>query len=129
MQRVEMPLGRFTLSIETGRMAKQADGAVLVRLGDTVVLATACAPPSASGPKTAADLPKVEVPDLELRALLLLVDRQSIDSFVVQQALKGDAALREELAASLGRIPDPEGRGALEGLLIDDVPAVRRAAI
>ncbi len=43
MQRVEMPLGRFSLSIETGRMAKQADGAVVVRLGDTVVLATACA--------------------------------------------------------------------------------------
>ncbi|HKC13001.1 MAG TPA: hypothetical protein VKI41_13290, partial [Vicinamibacteria bacterium] len=42
-QKVEMPLGRHTLSIETGRMAKQADGAVLVRLGDTVVLATACA--------------------------------------------------------------------------------------
>jgi len=43
MRRVEMPLGRGALSIETGRMAKQADGAVLVRLGDTVVLATACA--------------------------------------------------------------------------------------
>jgi polyribonucleotide nucleotidyltransferase len=43
MQRVEMPLGRHTLSIETGRMAKQADGAALVRLGDTVVLTTACA--------------------------------------------------------------------------------------
>src|SRR6187397_2462136 len=43
MQRVEMPLGKFNLSIETGRMAKQADGAVIVRLGDTVVLATACA--------------------------------------------------------------------------------------
>jgi polyribonucleotide nucleotidyltransferase len=43
MHKVEMPLGRHTLSIETGRLAKQADGAVLVRLGDTVVLATACA--------------------------------------------------------------------------------------
>ncbi|HDQ44835.1 MAG TPA: polyribonucleotide nucleotidyltransferase [bacterium] len=32
-----------TLSIETGRMAKQADGAVLVRYGDTVILATAVA--------------------------------------------------------------------------------------
>ena len=41
MQRVEMPLGRYTLSLETGRMAKQSDGAVVVRLGDTVVLATA----------------------------------------------------------------------------------------
>jgi polyribonucleotide nucleotidyltransferase len=38
-----MALGRHTLSIETGKMAKQADGAVMVRLGDTVVLATACA--------------------------------------------------------------------------------------
>jgi polyribonucleotide nucleotidyltransferase len=41
MQRVEMPLGRYSLSLETGRMAKQSDGAVVVRLGDTVVLATA----------------------------------------------------------------------------------------
>jgi polyribonucleotide nucleotidyltransferase len=43
MERVEMSLGGHTLSIETGRMAKQADGATIVRLGDTVVLATACA--------------------------------------------------------------------------------------
>ncbi len=43
MERVELALGGHTLSIETGRMAKQADGAVVVRLGDTVVLATACA--------------------------------------------------------------------------------------
>src|SRR5574339_153298 len=43
MERVEMPLGNHTLSIETGRMAKQADGATIIRLGDTVVLATACA--------------------------------------------------------------------------------------
>ncbi len=42
-QRVEMPLGKHTLAIETGQLAKQADGAVVVRLGDTVVLATACA--------------------------------------------------------------------------------------
>jgi polyribonucleotide nucleotidyltransferase len=41
--RVEMPLGRHTLSLETGHVAKQADGSVLVRLGDTVVLNTACA--------------------------------------------------------------------------------------
>jgi polyribonucleotide nucleotidyltransferase len=43
MERVEMALGQHTLSIETGKMAKQADGAVVVRLGDTVILATACA--------------------------------------------------------------------------------------
>jgi len=35
--------GRQTLSIETGRLAKQADGAVIVRSGETKVLVTACA--------------------------------------------------------------------------------------
>jgi polyribonucleotide nucleotidyltransferase len=36
-------VGRQTLSIETGRLAKQADGSVIVRSGDTMVLVTACA--------------------------------------------------------------------------------------
>jgi polyribonucleotide nucleotidyltransferase len=36
-------VGTQTLSIETGRLAKQADGAVVVRSGDTMVLVTACA--------------------------------------------------------------------------------------
>jgi polyribonucleotide nucleotidyltransferase len=36
-------LGGRTLSIETGRWAKQASGAAVVRYGDTVVLVTACA--------------------------------------------------------------------------------------
>ena len=39
----EITLGNNTLSIETGKLAKQANGAVLVQLGDTVVLATAVA--------------------------------------------------------------------------------------
>jgi polyribonucleotide nucleotidyltransferase len=36
-------VGKHTLTIETGRLAKQADGAVVVRVGDTMVLVTACA--------------------------------------------------------------------------------------
>ena len=36
-------VGTQTMSIETGRLAKQADGAVVVRSGDTMVLVTACA--------------------------------------------------------------------------------------
>jgi polyribonucleotide nucleotidyltransferase len=36
-------VGSQTISIETGRLAKQADGAVVVRAGDTMVLVTACA--------------------------------------------------------------------------------------
>ena len=39
--KVEMELGGRTLSIETGRIAKQADGAVMVQYGETVVLGTA----------------------------------------------------------------------------------------
>ncbi|MCC7408655.1 MAG: hypothetical protein IT442_11335, partial [Phycisphaeraceae bacterium] len=38
--RVEMELGGRTLSIETGKLAKQADGAVVVRHGETMVLGT-----------------------------------------------------------------------------------------
>jgi len=37
----EIDLGQGkTISIETGRMAKQADGATVVRMGDTMVIAT-----------------------------------------------------------------------------------------
>src|SRR5204862_2273685 len=39
----DISVGGRTISIETGRIAKQADGAVIVRLGDTMVLVTACA--------------------------------------------------------------------------------------
>ena len=39
---VSVSIGGQELSIETGRMAKQADGAAVVRYGDTVVLVTAC---------------------------------------------------------------------------------------
>ncbi|MEC7584199.1 MAG: polyribonucleotide nucleotidyltransferase [Planctomycetota bacterium] len=38
---VERKIGGRTMSIETGRFARQADGAVVVRYGDTMVLATA----------------------------------------------------------------------------------------
>ena len=43
MQSFEIELGGRKLVIENGKMAKQANGAVLVRYGDTVVLVTATA--------------------------------------------------------------------------------------
>ncbi len=43
MHRVETVIGGQTLILETGRMAKQSDGAVLVQYGETVVLVTAVA--------------------------------------------------------------------------------------
>ena len=36
---IQLPDGR-TISIETGKLAKQADGAVEVRMGNTMLLAT-----------------------------------------------------------------------------------------
>ena len=39
---VQLPDGR-TITIETGKLAKQTDGSVLLRMGNTVLLATVCA--------------------------------------------------------------------------------------
>jgi polyribonucleotide nucleotidyltransferase len=46
MHRQELTIGGQTLSFETGKLAKQADGAVVVRFGDTIVLVTACHAPT-----------------------------------------------------------------------------------
>ncbi len=43
MIRKEIQIGGQTLSLETGHLAKQADGSVVVRYGDTMVLMTAVA--------------------------------------------------------------------------------------
>ena len=44
---VEIKYGNETLRLETGRMAKQANGSVLATMGETMVLATVCAEKSA----------------------------------------------------------------------------------
>lgn len=41
-RRVEIEVGGKPLKIQTGKLAKQADGSAVVQLGDTVVLVTAC---------------------------------------------------------------------------------------
>ena len=46
--RVEKQIGGKLLSIETGKVAKQADGAVIVQYGDTVVLVAAVTAPPRS---------------------------------------------------------------------------------
>ena len=43
----QLKVGHEDLTIETGKLAKQADGAVVVRYGETVVLVTACYAPTA----------------------------------------------------------------------------------
>jgi len=42
LQKREIQIGSRTITLETGKLAKQADGSVIVRSGDTVVLVTAC---------------------------------------------------------------------------------------
>jgi polyribonucleotide nucleotidyltransferase len=42
LQRREIQIGSRKITLETGKLAKQADGAVIVRSGDTMVLVTAC---------------------------------------------------------------------------------------
>ena len=46
MYRRELEVNGTSLSFETGKYAKQADGSVVVRMGDSVVLVTACASPN-----------------------------------------------------------------------------------
>ncbi len=43
VQQVQIDFGRQKLIIDTGKIAKQANGAVMVQYGGTVVLVTACA--------------------------------------------------------------------------------------
>jgi hypothetical protein len=43
VHKVSAMIGERELSIEIGKLAKQAHGAAIVRYGDTVVLVTACA--------------------------------------------------------------------------------------
>ena len=50
----EVQIGNKSISLETGKIAKQADGSCISRLGDTVVLTTAC---RATGGPTRSFLP------------------------------------------------------------------------
>ena len=43
IEKVEVPFGNEHMILETGRLAKQADGAVTVQIGATLVLVTVCA--------------------------------------------------------------------------------------
>lgn len=48
-QQCEVNVGGATITFETGKIAKQADGSCVTRCGDTVVLSTACMAKTASG--------------------------------------------------------------------------------
>src|SRR6478672_4341289 len=46
---VERTIGEKQISLETGRLAKQASGSVIVRIGDTMSLVTCMAAPGREG--------------------------------------------------------------------------------
>jgi polyribonucleotide nucleotidyltransferase len=48
LHKVDIDLFGVPVSFETGHMAKQANGSVIVRSGDSVVLVTACTAPNRS---------------------------------------------------------------------------------
>src|SRR3989344_5912926 len=52
MKKATVPYGETEIVLEHGKLARQADGSVTVRQGDTVLLATACA---ADKPKPGGD--------------------------------------------------------------------------
>lgn len=45
---ITIPVGNKTLKFETGKVARQANGSIMLHCGDTVVFASACAAPTAS---------------------------------------------------------------------------------
>ncbi len=107
------------------RCANVAARLLPVALGVVVACSTAGPPPQAPIRRA----PAVEVPDLEIRALLLLlVDRQTYEPYTVDKARVGGPELRRQLATALGRLGDRRGLGALEELAVDDAFEVRRAA-
>ncbi|MBI5238385.1 MAG: polyribonucleotide nucleotidyltransferase [Deltaproteobacteria bacterium] len=63
IKRYEVTFGNRPLVIETGRMARQANGSVTVRYGDTVVLVTAC---RSESPSAAVDFLPLTVNYMEM---------------------------------------------------------------
>jgi len=47
-QTIQIPVGNKTLTLSTGKIARQAGGSIMISCGETVVLATACASTTAS---------------------------------------------------------------------------------
>ncbi len=123
-----MSSGHPRLSIGTAIVL----GLVLVGCQSTAPAPSAPPPPTAPGVPDLGpvELSPVDLPDLDERALLLLlVDRQIYEGFVVNQALEGGVELHRALAVALGRIDAVEARPVLERLLDEEDREVRLAAL
>jgi len=84
---VQVPYGETEIGLETGKLARQADGSVVVRQGDTVLLATACV---ADKPKPGGDFFPLTV-DYEER--MYAAGKISSSKFMKREGRPSEAAV------------------------------------
>ena len=87
-------------------------------------------PGGAIGSSSGSSSPRavLDIPDLEHRALLLLVaDRREYEPVALNTALERGPEVRRLAALAFGRVGDPRGVPSLQSLLADSDPSVRRA--
>ena len=94
----ELQIGQQTLRFETGKLAKQAGGSVIVRYGDSVVLVTACRAAGYPG-RLLHDLRRSAVRNLELdgvpRSAAMAMVGHKTESIYRRYAIVDSGVLRD----------------------------------
>ena len=133
-------VGEFELSLETGKLAKQADGSVVVRYGDTMLLVTAV---SAKEKKDIDFMPLTveyqeklysagRIPGSYFKREGRLTEKETLASRIVDRSLRplfpeGYAYETQVIASVISSDPEIEGdvhgiTGASTALMISDIP-------
>jgi polyribonucleotide nucleotidyltransferase len=136
----EVKFGDSTLSLETGKMAKQADGSVVLRYGDTVILVTAV---SAKEKKDVDFLPLTveyqerlysagRIPGSFFRREGRLTEKETLSSRQVDRSCRplfpeGYAYETQVIASVISSDPENEGdihgiTGASAALMVSNIP-------
>ena len=136
----EVKFGESTLTLETGKMAKQADGSVVLRYGDTVILVTAV---SAKEKKDVDFLPLTveyqerlyaagRIPGSFFRREGRLTEKETLSSRQVDRSCRplfpeGYAYETQVIASVISSDPENEGdihgiTGASAALMVSNIP-------
>jgi polyribonucleotide nucleotidyltransferase len=136
----EVQFGENTLSLETGKMAKQADGSVVLRYGDTIILVTAV---SAKEKKDVDFLPLTveyqerlyaagRIPGSFFRREGRLTEKETLSSRQVDRSCRplfpeGYGYETQVIASVISSDPDNEGdihgiTGASAALMLSNIP-------
>jgi polyribonucleotide nucleotidyltransferase len=136
----EVKFGENTLTLETGKMAKQADGSVVLRYGDTVILVTAV---SAKDKKDVDFLPLTveyqerlysagRIPGSFFRREGRLTEKETLSSRQVDRSCRplfpeGYAYETQVIASVISSDPENEGdihgiTGASAALMLSNIP-------